>query len=226
MKVTGLSNNKIGIVFDLDGLLVDSEKLYWKANIQAAKEAGLDISEDNYLDLVGASTSMMEKFYDKYLPDKLARDNFIERTKKLVWQWVEEGQLSLRPGVQEALDKFKELNLSMGIASSSLRIEVDHDLWKTGIRNYFDFILTFDDVDKNHLKAKPAPDIYLEAQKKLKIPKDEILIFEDSSTGVTAAYNAGIECVMIPDIKKPFIQDKKHASLICKNFFDFLKKIH
>lgn len=76
-----------------------------------------------------------------------------------------------------------------------------------------------------NIKAKPAPDIYLLAAKKINIPKKNLLVFEDSSTGVASASAAGLKCVMIPDLKKPTSIDKKNATLICNDFYHFIKKI-
>lgn len=225
MQVQGINDEIKGIIFDLDGLLVDSERLYWKANIQAAKEYQIDTPEDAYLQLAGATAKEMEDFYHKYFKSEKERDAFIKRTDDLVWQWTDEGKLKLQPGVQEALDKFQDLGLPMAIASSNYEDVVEHALWSTGIRNYFKFHLSYIDVQKGNIKAKPAPDIYLLAAKKLNINKANLLVFEDSPTGVEAAKNAGIKCVMIPDIIKPTAKEEQNATIICDNFLDFLKKI-
>ncbi|RVU70317.1 MULTISPECIES: HAD family phosphatase [Lactobacillus] len=225
MRVQGISDDIKGIIFDLDGLLVNSEELYWQANIQAAEEANLPIPRDSYLKLAGASVKEMEAFYHKYFKTTVERDKFIKRTDDLVWQWTDEGKLKLRPGVQAALDKFQELDLPLAIASSNYEDVLEHALWATGIRNYFAFHLSYLDVQKGHIKSKPAPDIYLAAAKKMALPKKNLLVFEDSPTGVQAAKNADIKVVMIPDILTPSAQDRKRATMICKNFFEFLKKI-
>lgn len=225
MQVQGISEDIQGVIFDLDGLLVDSERLYWQANIQAAEEYHLNTPQDAYLQLAGASAAEMEDFYHKYFKSDQERDEFIKRTDDLVWQWTDEGKLKLKPGVQAALNKFQELGLPMAIASSNYEDVVEHVMWNTGIRNYFKFHLSYIDVQKGNIKAKPAPDIYLLAAKKLGIDKANLLIFEDSPTGVEAAKNAGIKCVMIPDIIKPTAKEKNDATIICKNFFDFLKRV-
>lgn len=225
MRVEGIKDDIQGIIFDMDGLLVNSEKLYWDANIQAAEEAKLGTPRDAYLKLTGASVDEMENFYHKYFKTDADRDRFIKRTDDLVWQWTDEGKLKLQPGVQEALDEFEKRNLRMAIASSNYENVLQHALWATGIRNYFDFHLSYLDVQKEHVKSKPAPDIYLAAAKKMKLPKENILVFEDSSTGVQAATSAGLKCVMVPDLIPPTDKDKQNAAMICQNFFDFLKKI-
>lgn len=225
MKVTGIKDDIKGILFDLDGLLVNSEKLYWQANIQAAEEAHLGTPRDAYLKLTGASVKEMQAFYHKYFKTKTDRDRFIQRTDDLVWQWTDQGKLKLQPGVQSALDRFQKLNLKMAIVSSNYEKVVQHDLWVTGIRNYFAFHLSYLDVQAKKMKPKPAPDIYLAAWQKAALPRENLLVFEDSATGVAAAYNAGLKVVMIPDLIPASAQDREKASLVCPDFFAFLRKI-
>lgn len=225
MRVKGIDDDIQGIIFDLDGLLINSEKLYWDANIQAAEEEKLGTPRDAYLKLTGATVKEMQNFYHKYFKTTADRDRFIKRTDDLVWQWTDEGKLKLQKGVQVALDEFQKRGLQMAIASSNYENVLQHALWATGIRNYFDFHLSYLDVQKEHIKAKPAPDIYLAAAKKMGLPQKNILVFEDSSTGVQAAARAGLKCAMVPDLIPPTEKDKQNAVMICKNFFEFLRKI-
>lgn len=219
MQIKGIKHEKQGVIFDMDGLLVNSEELYWKANIQASKEYNLGIPDDSYLTLVGASVKSMDDFYAKYFASDEVRRAFVKRTDDLVWQWTDEGKLVLKPGVQDILDKFEELGINMGLASNNYKSVVDHALWVTGCRNYFDYIVTHDEVAEYKLRSKPFPDLYLEAQKKSGLAKDQLLIFEDSSMGVEAAANAGIDCVMIPDLKAPTAVDREKTIMVCQNFF-------
>ena len=225
MKLEGIDEPIKGVIFDMDGLLVNSEKLYWDANIVAAKESNLDIPDDSYLKLVGSSVKEMEEFYHKHFKTEAERDKFIRRTDELVWEWTDEGKLKLQSGVRKAMDFFKKNHIKMAIASSNYDEVVAHNLDVLKIKNYFDFYISYKDVESGKIKAKPAPDIYLLAAKKMKIPKGNLLVFEDSSTGVAAASAAGLKCVMIPDLKQPTIMDKNNAVLVCKDFNAFLAKI-
>ncbi|WEV42906.1 HAD family phosphatase [Lactobacillus sp. ESL0684] len=225
MRVKGIDKEITGILFDMDGLLINSENLYWQANIQAAQEAGLNMPDDTYLKLVGSTTNDMQDFYHRYFKNQDQKQQFIDRTNELVKQWSQEGQLKLRSGVQAALDTFQKLGLPMAVVSSNDEAVIEYDLWQTGIRNYFKFHLNYDDVKREQLKPKPAPDIYLWAAKKMHVPKENILAFEDSGTGLAAAKNAGLKCVMVPDLLPATEVDQKNAVFICDDFFEFLQKI-
>ena len=119
----------------------------------------------------------------------------------------------------------KEKNIKLSIASSNYENVIVHNLDVLKIKDYFDFYLSYKDVESGNIKAKPAPDIYLLAAKKMQLPKENLLVFEDSSTGVAAASAAGLKCVMVPDLKQPTNLDKDKATLICKDFYAFLEKI-
>lgn len=225
MKIKDITEPIEGVIFDMDGLLVNSEKLYWDANIVAAKEANLDIPDDSYLKLVGSSVKEMEEFYHRHFKTKADRDKFIKRTDELVWKWTDEGKLKLQPGVREALQLFKKKQVKLAIASSNYDEVVAHNLDVLKIKDYFDFYLSYKDVEAGKIKAKPAPDIYLLAAKKMQLPANNLLVFEDSSTGVAAASAAGLKCVMVPDLKQATDLDKKNATLICKDFYTFIEKI-
>ncbi|WP_223895203.1 HAD family hydrolase [Lactobacillus helsingborgensis] len=226
MRVHGIEEDIKGILFDMDGLLVNSENLYWQANIQAAKEAHIGTPDDIYLKLVGSTNTDMNDFYLQYFANTEQRDQFIKRTDELVWQWTDEGKLKLRPGVQKALDLFQQAGLPMAVVTSNTEDVVEHNLWATGARNYFQFHLNYDDVQKNKVKPKPAPDIYLLAADRLNVAKENILAFEDSAPGLLAAVNAGIKCVMVPDLIPASAKDKQKATFVCQDFYEFLKKIY
>lgn len=222
MKIKSLNLNFDGVIFDMDGLLVNSEYLYWQANIQAAKEYKLNIPSDSYLELIGASNEAMNAFYKKYF--NASPKQFIDRTNELVWNWSNEGKLKLQPGVKEILDYFEENNIRMAIASSNSREVIEHNLTQLDCRKYFDFYLSEQDIKEHQLKFKPAPDIYLLAQKEIEISKNKLLIFEDSSTGAEAAKSANINCIMISDLVEPTAKGKESSLAIFKSFLEFKKK--
>lgn len=219
MQFSGLIEDLQGAIFDMDGLLVNSEDLYAKANYEAAKDAGLDLPKNFYEELTGSSLNDMQAFYDKHFKTEEQLNAFIKETDDLVWKWATKGQLKLRPGVLETLEVFKTNGVKMGIASSNYQNFVEHFIDLTGIDGYFDFYFYYGIVSN----PKPAPDVFLLAQEKLALPKENILIFEDSSTGVLAAKNAGIKVVMVPFLTEPTEADQENADLITPSFNEFLR---
>lgn len=224
MRIENSTDEINGVLFDMDGLLVNSEELYWQANIQASHEANLSTPDDMYLKLVGSTNNDMQNFYNEYFESNAQRDQFIKRTDELVWQWTDQGKLKLRPGVQEALDFLYERDIPMAIVTSNTENVVEHNLWVTGTRNYFQFHLNYDNVLKNHVRPKPAPDIYLLAAQKIGVTKTNLLAFEDSSPGLQSAVNAGIKCMMVPELIPASKKDHEIATCICKDFFAVLKQ--
>ncbi len=97
MRVDGIIDDLNGVIFDMDGLLVNSEELYEKANQIAARNAGLDLPADFYETLSGSSLLGVQAFFDEHFDSQEAIDAFIKETDDMVWQWVLEGQLKLRP---------------------------------------------------------------------------------------------------------------------------------
>ena len=180
------------IFWDNDGVLVDTEKLYYKANKETFKKIGIDLTEEVYVkyflkrsngtwhlaEAKGFSQQDISKFrnerdeiYSKLL---LNRNNVID-------------------GVEETLKKLFG-KFKMGIVTSSKKdhFEIIHK--NSGLLKYFDFVLTGEDY-KN---AKPAPDPYLKALELSGFNKDECIIIEDSERGLRAALAAGIKCFVIP----------------------------
>lgn len=225
MRIAGIVADLKGIIFDMDGLLVNSERLYWEANIQAAAEAGLAIPKDSYLKLAGATVAEMADFYQRYFKTSSERDHFIARTDALVWEWVNQGKLQLQPGVQATLDRFQAAGVRMCIASSNYERVLQQMMWATGIRNYFEFYLSYRDVERGKIRAKPAPDIYLAAAKRLNIAAANLLVFEDSATGVAAASRAKLKCIMIPDLVPATQLDRQRATMVVSDFNAVVTKI-
>lgn len=222
LTINQLKQKYEGAIFDMDGLLVNSEQLYWDANVQASKEMGLGMPEDSYLRLIGASVQAMNQFYQTYFQDQAQVKAFIKRTDDLVWEWSQTGKLKLQPGVHELLRNLRASGLKLAVASSNYQPVVQQFLTVTGIIEYFDFYLSDLDVQSNHLHSKPAPDIYQLASQKIGLALEKIVVFEDSSTGVLAASSAGLDCIMVPDLLKATSEDQSRAKLVLDNLTQLL----
>lgn len=182
------------ILFDLDGVLIDSEPLHFEAHKKAAAHYGIDLSLEDYMQF-GVATGddflygkMSEKFGVEINKDE------ISEMKKQHYREILDEKGKLMPGISEVLQKFSP-EYELAIVSSGTSDSVEYVLAKFDIRKYFKAIITGDDVRN----VKPFPDVYLKALEKLGISRDECVAIEDSATGIEAAKAAGIRCIAIPN---------------------------
>jgi HAD superfamily hydrolase (TIGR01509 family) len=186
------------IVFDMDGVLVDSETLYQEAILLAAAEGGYTLDLDVVGRMTGAPWPLTRALLLAHFGESFPVDTFVE-----VWlrhyRVIAETRLALKPGVVELLDALDALRLPRGIATSSSPATVQHHLAATGIAGRFDAIVGAGDYPA----GKPAPDPFLTAAKWLGVAPEACLALEDSHNGVRSASTAGMMTIMVPDLLPP-----------------------
>jgi putative hydrolase of the HAD superfamily len=181
------------IIFDFDGLIVDTETAWYEAFKDVLQTYGLALTVEQFSKVIGTDDTILYSYIEENLETpvgreiirKAAHDHFHEKM----------GEPALRDGVEDYLIEAKQLGLKIGLASSSRRDWVVHYLKKFSILEYFDVIKTRDDVSV----VKPNPELYIKAVEALEVPASEALAFEDSLNGLTAARAAGILCVVVPN---------------------------
>lgn len=206
------------VIFDMDGLMFNTETLYYRANQAAADEMGLPFSWDYFERFVGSSeqalyTSLTETFSS----DKKAR-HFILRSAEIALDLMQEEEIEKKPGLDPLLSYLKERNLNLMIGSNSQRKVIDLLLNKSNVAHYFNDYVGVDDV----ARGKPSPDIYLKALQQAKVKGQEALVLEDSVHGVQAAYEANIPVIMVPDLEQP----TEEAKRIALNIYTDLNDVH
>lgn len=178
------------LLFDNDGVLVETEPYYYKANVKALKDIGVNLDFDTYMEImarggtaweVASKQGFSQKAIDK---QRFIRDIYYQ-------EFIQTQQIEI-DGVLEVLDKLSK-DYKMGIVTTSRRVDFDlvHD--QREIVKYMDFTLCVEEYPL----SKPHPDPYLAGMKKFNATKDECLIIEDSQRGLNAAVNAEIECVVV-----------------------------
>jgi len=185
------------VIFDLDGLLLDSEQVQLDCMNQAAAEIGLDLSQALLHSLIGRSEVLNYQSLSEQLGQKAAAA-LLNRATACYNQHVNAG-LSHRPGVRELLDLLVDYKLPRAVATSSQRHAALSKLENAGLLGYFAAVATSSDVSL----PKPAPDVYLLAAQKLGIQPAHCLALEDSPTGVQAALAAGMTVIQVPDLLLP-----------------------
>jgi len=183
-----------GLIFDFDGLILDTETPDVVAWINIYRKFGQKFDFDKYSPFIGKANLIIEPAQElaRLIPGLNVETVFNE------WMVLEKQLIdkeSLLPGVREYLQESKKLDLKVAIASSSEKSWVVSHLERLGIHQFFDFIHT---VDETKI-PKPDPALYLLALESLKAGPNEVIAFEDSTNGVSAAKTAGIFCVAIPN---------------------------
>jgi len=197
------TNQKIaeikGIIFDMDGLLFDTERLYLKAWPPTGEIMGIPITEEVARKTIALGGYEMEEIFQAHY----GLDFTLEKARPVIRQWitdyVAEHGLPVRPGAREAIAFFHKRGFPLAIGSSNLHHVVVAYLEEAGLLSYFSTIVTGDMVER----VKPAPDIFLQAAANLGLRPEECLVFEDSPPGIEAAHKAGCVPIMVPDLLEP-----------------------
>ncbi|MGY0691438.1 HAD family hydrolase [Virgibacillus sp. FSP13] len=183
-----------GIIFDFDGLIFDTETLQYHVLNEIFQENGSELPLSRWQEEIGTYTGFMPfQYLEEQINRKVNQDE-LERKFNDLFQ----GKLTVeeaRPGVEDYLKEAEELNLKIGLASSSNFKWVSNHLKQLNLYEYFQCIKTSDDVEF----VKPDPALYVEAAKCLGLKVEECLVFEDSANGSLAAKKAGMHCVVVPN---------------------------
>lgn len=187
-----------GVIFDMDGLLFDTEAVYQRKWREVAGEFGLTLPDSFAAEICGTSGQLkydiIRKYYENVdTPKSISLEVRRRVTKELMVHLPE------KKGLHEILDFFKSRNLPMAVASSSPMESIQHHLSVSGIGDYFAKVVCGAQV----AHGKPAPDIFLLAAFELGVPAERCLIFEDAVNGIRAASSSGGYPVMIPDLVQP-----------------------
>ena len=195
---TGAKPRYRGAIFDQDGLLFDTEKVYQTAWVEAAKLQGVDIDAAIPRRFSGVGLKIIAEMSAAAYP-ALDVPRFCKTATSLAWNRQLDTTPEKKPGLMEMLQFCRSRGIKTAVASSSIRKVVEHNLSAAGVREYFDAITTGEEVEH----SKPAPDIFLLAARKLGLPPQDCCVFEDAISGIKGARAAGMGAVMLPDIVEP-----------------------
>lgn len=199
------------VVFDMDGLLLNTEILANRGLHLAGAELGLDMPQWYCFQMIGVPADGCRRMLiERFGPDVPA-DRFFALAGQHLLSQIDRGLLELRPGVIRLLDYLDRERVPRAVATSSGATKTRHHLKAAGILDRFDTIVTRDDV----ARGKPYPDLFLRAARCLGVPAARCLALEDSHNGVRAAHAAAMPVIMIPDLLPPNaeMREKCHAVL-------------
>jgi HAD superfamily hydrolase (TIGR01509 family) len=187
------------VVFDMDGLLLDSEKVAQEVILKAARSVGVPLTPELTLKMVGRNEASCYLYLLELLENEGRVRDLLEKTHQLYASEFEAGRIPLKTGVRELLTILDEFQIPRAIATSTKRQIAIRKLTKVHVLNRFDHILGGDDVEH----GKPAPDIYLKACATLGVEPTACIACEDSAFGVEAAFTARLRPVLVPDLLTP-----------------------
>jgi beta-phosphoglucomutase-like phosphatase (HAD superfamily) len=193
-----LPRRPAAVVFDMDGLLFNTEALYHEALLLAAAEHGRDVASDLFGQTVGLPWPQTRAVLLAHFGEDFAVDELAATWLRHFWL-IAETRLEMKEGVLELLDALDRLQLPRGIATSSSRQTVERHLTMHDLAGRFDAIVGRGDYEG----GKPAPDPFLTAAKRLEVEPQLCLALEDSPNGVRSASAAGMMTVMVPDLVAP-----------------------
>lgn len=186
------------VIFDMDGLMIDSERLTYKVYDKQMKAMGYDYSEEFYKSSLGmARPEETQLYYDVYGED-FPMEEFWQKTHEVIDE-ILFTNVPIKKGLLELLKYLKENGYKTMVATSSERHRVDKILACAKVTSYFDDVICGDEV----AHSKPDPEIFLKACKKMQVDIKEALVLEDSEAGILAAHDGGIDVICIPDMKYP-----------------------
>ena len=187
------------VLFDMDGLVLDTEKLYTRFWTEAANALGYPMTFEQALGMRSLNRTYGAAKLKSYFGDGVDYDAVRNKRIELMDAFVEREGVYLKPGIHELLDYLKEKGIKTAIATSSPIERTMKYLSSVNMEKSFDEIVSGYMVEK----GKPEPDIFLYAAKKLGKMPDKCMILEDSPAGILAAYRAGCIPVMVPDQDEP-----------------------
>lgn len=204
------------LIFDMDGLLLDTEGLYKRAWTQAAKESGFDLTDALYLKLIGITIADCERVLADAFGPKFPLETFRARAASLYEELHKREGLPLKPGVRELLAWANEEGIPCAVGTSTVHDEARERLVHHKIEHYFQVIIGGDMVER----GKPNPDIFLKAQEALGIPPCDCLVLEDAHSGLVAARTGGMRSCLIPDLLPASDESRKLAEGVFVSLHD------
>ncbi|GHU83147.1 phosphorylated carbohydrates phosphatase [Spirochaetia bacterium] len=210
-----------GIIFDMDGTLLDTEKLEIKLFLEVCQEIGQPAEENFLKTRLGYTLKENETAYKKEYGVHYPFNKIFELVNQKEADYAEKNGLPLMPGALKILNKCKDQELVIAVATSSDLQRTKWKLSKAGIIDFFDVFACGNEVEK----GKPEPDIFLLAAKRLNLPVEDIIGFEDSTAGLKGLYKAGIRSVFIKDLITPPDDVLKKVWYTCNSFEEALLEL-
>lgn len=204
-----------GVVFDMDGLLLDTERLYCKIFQQLVREQGRTLSDHGYRRMVGHRIDISKQVLAEEIGTAEPVDAIFSELETRYHDYIAHQEVLTRPGAHELIACLRESGVPLALCTSTYRHLTDAKLRNTGLREAFAAIVCGDEVSR----GKPFPDPYLKAVALLGLAPQEALALEDSPTGLSAAHGAGLHTILVPDLVLPQAESLAMADAVADSLY-------
>lgn len=204
------------VVFDMDGVIFDSERAVMNCWIELAKKYDIKDIEEPYLACTGTTDAKTREIMLNAYGEDFPYDEYAKEASVMYHEKYDGGRLPMKPGVKEILTFLKDNGKKIALASSTRRQTVVNQLRDAGILDYFDEIVTGDMVSR----SKPEPDIFLLACEKIEVEPERAYAIEDSYNGIRAAHAGNLRPIMVPDLLPSNEEMEGLAETVLSNLID------
>jgi HAD superfamily hydrolase (TIGR01509 family) len=184
------------VIFDLDGVLADSEPWWNQIDKKLLAEHGVTYRGQHHRNVLGVSYRLAVEFYKKAFHIATPVEELMRRRGEIATEFFA-NRIGLFPSAKATLEQLHDMKVRLAVATSSVGASARPFLDRTGITSFFDVIVTGDEIER----GKPLPDIYLRTAEKLDVPVDACLVVEDALSGIAAGKAANMRVAAIPDTR-------------------------
>ena len=206
------------ILFDMDGLMIDTERMAQRAWQRAGAEFGFTLPDALYLQAVGRTAKATEVLFRAGLGVDFPFEAVYARKQHYLYTAIEEEGIPTKPGLLELLDLVDQQGIAKAVATSTARMLALKKLTAANLLHRFETMVCGDEV----AQGKPAPDIFLAAAAKLGVAPAHCIVLEDSSAGIQAAHAAGMRAIWVPDLIQPTATMTPLADRVLTNLYQVI----
>ena len=210
------------VVFDMDGLMFDTEAVFVKAWDWVGEKIGIGKAGFMVMETLGMNMELTKQKWRERFGDQCSEEEVTKLTFEYIDGFYAANKVPVKKGLRNLLEYLKNAGFRMAVASSSPMKDIERNLCDAGVRDYFSAIVSGDMVEN----SKPAPDIYLKACEQLAEKPEECYALEDSPSGLKAAMAAGCKTVNVPDLWQPDDETRASVAAVCGDLdevIDFIK---
>lgn len=204
------------IIFDMDGVIFDTERVYLDIWSKVFEKYGYKITKEIYISVMGRGRKKVKEIFLKNFGEDMPIEEMYLEKDAMLFKVIENNEVPMKLGAYDLLKYLKENNYKIALATSAKRDRVKKQIEGAEIKSFFDTVVCGDDI----VNSKPNPEIFIRAACNLEVEKENCIVIEDSPAGIEAAYNANIIGFHVEDLKKADENIEKYCYKSFKNLIE------